>query len=361
MSYLQILNEEGEVNEKLLKEINLKEEDLLKMYKYLLITRNLDGWFMKLQRMGKVAIYAPNEGQEAIGVGTAYAAKPEDWFFLAYRELGVLITKEIPIQEILARVLANANDPLKGHEFLIYGNRKYKMVPTTTPVSVHLPSAVGFAHAAKYRKDKIVVLVYFGDGATSKGDFHEACNWAGIFKVPIVFICQNNQYAISTPVVRQTASETIAIKSVAYGIKGMRVDGNDVLAVYKSAKEAIEYARNYEPVLIEYVTYRIGSHTTADDPKRYRKEEEVNNWKQKDPIKRFKKFLILRNILTEKEDQELIKEINKNIEEEVRKSLSVPPLGIEVIFEDVYSELTWNLKEQMDEVIKEFKEEYKGE
>jgi len=359
MSLFQILNEKGEVNEALLKEINLKNEDFIKLYKYMYTTRVLDSWCLRLQRLGKAAIHAPNEGQEAIGVGTAYASKPEDWFFLSYRELGAIIARNVPLSEILARILANKNDHMKGHEFLIFGSYKYHMVPTTTPVGVHLPSAVGFAHAAKIRKDKIVVLAYFGDGATSKGDFHEACNWAGVFKVPIVFICQNNQYAISLHVSKQTASESIAIKSVAYGIKGIRVDGNDILAVYKSALEAIESARNYEPVLIEYLTYRIGSHTTADDPRRYRSDEEVNKWREKDPIKRFRDFLLNFGIITSKEDEEIRKDIERYVEEEVKKSLEVPELPIEVIFEDVYSDIPWNLKEEAEEVIKEFYEDHR--
>jgi pyruvate dehydrogenase E1 component alpha subunit len=355
MSFLQILNENGEVNEALLKTVNLTNEDFLKLYKYMLITRVLDGWLLKLQRMGKVAIHAPNEGEEAVAVGTAYAAKPEDWFFPTYRELGLLVTRGMSIREILCRWLANKEDILKGHEFAIYGSKALHIVPTTTPIAVHLPSAVGFAHAAKLRRDKIVVLAYLSDGATSKGDFHEACNWAGVFKVPIVFICRNNQYAISLHVSRQTASETLAIKAVAYGIKSMRVDGNDIIAVYKSAKEAIEMARNYEPVFIEYLTYRLGSHTTADDPKRYRSNEEVEFWRQKDPIKRFRNFLISSGIITEQEDQNLRKEIELMIEDEVKKALEIPPPPIEVIFEDVYSEIPWNLKEEMEEIIEDFR------
>jgi len=356
MSYLQILNERGEVNEALLKGIDLKGEDFFKIYKYMLTTRFLDGWLMRLQRMGKAAIHAPNEGQEAIAVGTSYAAKPEDWFFPVYRELGILITKGVKIKDIINRWIANKDDILKGHEFALYGFKEFHIVPGTTPVAAHIPAAVGFAHAAKIKKDKIVVLVYFGDGATSKGDFHEAMNWAGVFKLPVFFICQNNQYAISLPATKQTASETFAIKGVAYGIKNMRVDGNDILAVYKSAKEAIESARNYEPVFIEYVTYRLGSHTTSDDPKRYRSEDEVNFWRSKDPIIRFKSFLISQGILTEEEDKALRDEIQKNIEEEVKKAIELPPPPIEAIFEDVYSDMPWHLKEEMEAVVKEYKE-----
>ncbi len=355
----QILDEEGIENKHLISRISLSGEEMLKMYREMLLTRILDGWLMRLQRMGKVAIHAPNEGQEAIGVGVGRAAGNDDWFFPAYRELGLLIARGFTIREILDRWLADARDPLKGHEFAIYGGLKYKMIPTTTPVSVHLAAATGFAHAAKIKKDKLVVFAFVGDGGTSKGDFHESVNWAGVFKLPIVYIIQNNQYAISLPVKRQTATETLSIKAIAYGIKGVRVDGNDVLAVYDVIRNARESAMNYEPVLVECVTYRIGSHTTADDPKRYRNDEEVENWKKKDPLKRFKNFLIARGILKEKEHEQMVKEIEKEVEEEVKQALTVPSPPITVMFEDVYSEMPWNLKEQMEEVVSEYEEDHR--
>jgi len=354
----QIINEEGVENKQLLSKINLSNDKLLEMYKHMLITRILDGWLMKLQRMGKAAIHAPNEGQEAIAVGVVHASEKEDWFFPTYRDLGLLIAKGAPIREILNRWLANAQDPLKGHEFAIYGDRKYNMVPTTTPVSVHLAAATGFAHAAKIKKDKLVVFAFLGDGATSKGDFHESLNWAGVFKLPIVYLCQNNQYAISMPFRRQTASETIAIKAVAYGIRGMRIDGNDILAVYSAIKEARESALNGMPVLVECLTYRLGPHTTADDPTRYRSQEEVEEMRKKEPLKRFRTFLISKGILTEKEDEQMRKDIEREIEEEVKIAITIPPLPVQAIFEDVYSELPWHLKEQMEEIVKEYEEDH---
>lgn len=356
----QILDEEGVENKQLISKVDLSKEEMLQMYKEMLVSRILDGWLMRLQRMGKAAIHAPNEGQEAIGVGVAHAASKEDWFFPTYRELGLLIARGATISEVLNRWLANTRDPLKGHEFAIYGGVKYKMVPTTTPVSVHLAAATGFAHAAKIRKDKLVVFAFVGDGGTSKGDFHESINWAGVFKLPIVYVIQNNQYAISLPVKRQTASETLAIKSVAYGIKGMRVDGNDIFAVYTAVKEARNSALNYMPVLIECVTYRLGSHTTADDPKRYRSDEEIEAWRKKDPIKRLKNFLISKGILTEKENEVLVKEIEAQIEEEVKVAITIPPPPISVIFEDVYSEMPWNIREQMEEVVSEYEEDHRS-
>jgi len=354
----QIIDEEGVPNSQLISKVNLSKEKLLEMYKHMLIVRILDGWLMRLQRMGRAAIHAPNEGQEAIAVGVAHASEKQDYFFPTYRDLGLMIVRGAPIREILNRWLANAQDPLKGHEFAIYGGKKYNIVPTTTPVSVHLAAATGFAHAAKIRKDDLVVFAFLGDGATSKGDFHESVNWAGVFKLPIVYVCQNNQYAISLPVKRQTASETISIKAIAYGIKGMRIDGNDILAVYTAAKEARESARNGMPVLMECVTYRLGSHTTADDPGRYRTQEEVEQMRKKEPLKRFKNYLISMGVLTEKEDEEMRKEIEKEIEEEVKIALTVPPLHVRAIFEDVYSEMPWHLKEEMEEVVKEYEEDH---
>ncbi|HLI46420.1 MAG TPA: thiamine pyrophosphate-dependent enzyme [Geobacterales bacterium] len=356
----QILDEEGVVNKQLISKINLSNEQMLEMYKHMLIVRILDGWLMRLQRMGRAAIHAPNEGQEAIAVGVAHASEKQDYFFPTYRDLGLMIVRGASIREILNRWLANSQDPLKGHEFAIYGGRKYNIVPTTTPVSVHLAAATGFAHAAKIRKDNLVVFAFLGDGGTSKGDFHESINWAGVFRLPIVYVCQNNQYAISLPVKRQTASETISIKAVAYGIRGMRVDGNDILAVYSATKEARESARNGMPVLMECVTYRLGSHTTSDDPSRYRTQEEVEQMRKKEPLRRFKNYLISNGILSEKEEQELRKEIEKEIEDEVKIAVSVPPLPVQTIFEDVYSDMPWHLKEEMDLVVKEFEEDHQS-
>jgi pyruvate dehydrogenase E1 component alpha subunit len=240
--------------------------------------------------MGLVGIHTPSEGHEAAYVGTAYALEEGDWVFPLYRELPVYIALKVSLGELISRHLSNAEDRLKGHDFAVYGDIRYRIVPAPVPVSLHIAPAVGFALAFKKRGLKHIVINYFGDGATSKGEFHEALNFAGVFKAPVVFVCVNNQYAISTPFSRQTAAETIAQKAVAYGIEGVRVDGNDVVGCYMAALRAAQRARDGDgPTLIEALTYRLGPHTTADDPTRYRSPEEVEMWRRKDPIKRVKK------------------------------------------------------------------------
>ncbi|MCS7110179.1 MAG: thiamine pyrophosphate-dependent dehydrogenase E1 component subunit alpha [Candidatus Caldarchaeum sp.] len=320
---------------------------LLGMYRDMVMARVLDSWLMKLQRMGKVAIHAPSVGQEAVGVGTAYALEDGDWVFPLYRELPVYVARKIPVREIVNRYLANSEDPLKGSDFAIYGNKAHRIVPAPIAVGLNISLAVGFSLAFKIRRSDAVVLNYFGDGATSKGEFHEALNFAGVFKAPVVFICTNNMYAISTHVSRQTAAETIADKAVAYGIEGVRVDGNDVVACFLAAKKAMEKARRCDgPTLIEAVTYRVGPHTTADDPSRYRDDEEVSGWKAKDPITRMKKLLVARGLWRHEDDEKLWKTCEEQIKAVLEECEKIPPLHPSVIFENVYGVEPWHLQEQ---------------
>ena len=329
----------------------LPDSLLIDIYTYMVRTRIIDSWLLKLQRMGRVALHAPNKGQEAAAVGAAMALKKEDWLFPSYRELGALLVRGMSEEEILDRALTTIDDPLKGSDFAIYGHRKYNIVPAPVPVANQIPHAVGAAIAAKIMGDPIVTMTFFGDGATSRGDFHAGLNFAGVFKAPVVFVNQNNQWAISVPLRRQTAAPSIAIKGIAYGVPGVRVDGNDAIAVYIVAREAVDRARSGEgPTLIEALTYRLGPHTTADDPSRYRSEEEVREWERKEPIRRMKLYLVKNGILSEEDAERIREEWEKRIEETVVKVLEKPPLPPEVILEDVYSEPPWNLREQMEEL-----------
>ncbi len=332
-------------------EPSIPDKLLIDMYTYMVRARILDSWLLKLQRMGRVALHAPNKGQEAASVGATLALEGRDWLFPSYRELGALLVRGMSEEEILDRALTTIDDPLKGSDFAIYGHRKYNIVPAPVPVANQLPHAVGAALAAKIMGDDIVTMTFFGDGSTSRGDFHAALNFAGVFKAPVVFVNQNNQWAISVPVKRQTAAPTIAVKGVAYGVPGIRVDGNDVLAVYTTALEAVDRARRGEgPTLIEAVTYRLGPHTTADDPDRYRSRSEVEEWERREPIRRFRLYLEKKGILGPGDAEEIYRTWESRIEETVVKVLDKPPLPPEVILEDVYSKPTWNLVEQMREL-----------
>ena len=337
-------------------EISLSNSQLLEIYEDMVLSRILDGWLVRLQRMGLVGIHAPSEGQEAAMVGTAYALSADDWIFPLYRELPVFIARGVPVSSILDRALCSVDDCLKGRDFAVYGDIRYRIVPAAIPVGLNIAPAVGFALALKMKGEKQVVMNYFGDGATSKGEFHEALNMAGVFKVPVVFVCQNNQYAISTHVSRQTAAQTLAQKAVAYGFEGVRVDGNDVLACYTAAEKAVSKARGGGgPTLIEAFTYRLGPHTTADDPSRYRSREEETMWRARDPLKRFKNYLIRGGLWSEGDDRALYERLEKMVVEEVERVESKPKLHPSVILDDVYAVPPWYIDEEKQELLEDLK------
>lgn len=345
----RVLDEEG--NPLPGRDPELDEGLLMDMYTFMVRARLLDEWLLRLQRAGKVAIHAPNRGQEAVTVGAAMALEREDWLFPSYRELGALLVRGMSEEEIFDRAMANRDDPLKGSDFAIYGNREYNIVPAPVPVGNHVPHATGVAYAIKYLGHRRVVMAFFGDGATSRGDFHAGLNFAGVFKVPAVYVIQNNQWAISVPITRQTASKTLALKGIAYNVRSVRVDGNDAIAVYLKAREAVERARRGEgPTLIEAVTYRLGPHTTADDPARYRSPEEVEVFEKLDPLKRMRNYLIKRRVLSVDEDKNMWREWGERLADLARKCFNKPGLPEEVILEDVYSEPTWNIAEQLEEL-----------
>lgn len=348
LGLFRIIGVDGEVVAE--KEPDIAGDVLIGIYTSMLRTRILDGWLLKLQRMGRVALHAPNIGEEAVAVGAAKALDKDDWIFPYYRNIGVFIARGVSEEEILDRNMANSSDPFKGKEFTILGSKRYRIAPSTVPVGNQVPHAVGFALGAWIAGERIAVATIFGDGATSRAGFHAGLNMAGLYRLPVVFVVENNQWAISVPVKKQTGSPTLAVKGLAYNVPGVRVDGNDALAVYLACKEAAGRARSGGgPTLVEAVTYRMGPHTTADDPGRYRPQEEVKRMEIYDPLRRLRSYLINRGYLSEKEDKEIFDEWSRRIEDSVRKSLSKPPLHEEVIFEDVYSTTPWNLEEEVQE------------
>lgn len=334
---IQVLDENGNFEEKEMPRLSV--DDIKKIYEHLVYSRMLDDRILKLQREGRCGTYASSLGEEAAQVGSAFALKKEDWMFPYFREIGAHIVRGLPM-----------------HLYLQYwmGDERGSKIPDdindftiSVPVSTQIPHAVGAAMAAKLKGDKIAVLVYMGDGATSKGDFHEAMNFAGVFKLPVVFVCQNNQWAISVPVSRQTASETIAQKAIAYGFDGVRVDGNDVFAVLKVTAEAVEKARSGNgPTFIECVTYRVSDHTTADDAKRYRSEKELQEWKSKDPIERVRKYMKSKKILDENLEKSIAEKISKQIENDVREAEATPAPSPTDIFDFMYEKIPPSLSEQ---------------
>jgi pyruvate dehydrogenase E1 component alpha subunit len=350
---VQILGPDGTANPSEVVELKLKPHDFKALYRWMVTARIFDERALALQRQGRLGTYAPLSGQEAAQVGSAYALKPEDWMFPSYREHVVQVMRGQRWLDVLTY--------WGGSE---EGNRIPEGVNNFTisiPIATQILHATGAAWAAKIKGEKACAIAYFGDGATSEGDFHEGLNFAGVFQAPVVFFCQNNQYAISVPRTKQTASETIAQKAIAYGIEGVQVDGNDIFAVYKATKEALEKGRNGGgPTLIEAVTYRLSHHTTADDWTRYRPAEEVEMWKQKDPIKRLKLYLEKQGLWSEQDEAKLLEEAKNEIAQTVAQYEALPKRDVEEIFKYIYAEMPWNLREQLQE-LKEYLAEHGGD
>ena len=338
--YLQILNENAVCDEK--NKPKISDDVLREMYKYLILTRTFDDKALKLQRQGRLGTYAPMRGQEAGQIGSAFALAKDDWIFPAFRENGVYMIKGVSA-DMLFRYWA-------GDERGMQIPKGINILPVSITVGAHLPHAAGAAMGFNYLKQKNVAVVYFGDGATSEGDFHEALNFAGVFKAPCIFICQNNQWAISLPVKEQTASQTIAQKAIAYGIAGIQVDGNDVFAVYKATMDAVARARNgLGATLIECFTYRLADHTTSDDAKKYRSEDEVRSWELKDPILRFEKYLVSKNVINPVIIGKVKAEAEQQIERAVKMAESAKPQPPTEMFDYLYSDMTDEMKEQREQ------------
>ncbi len=348
---VQVLAPDGTYDED--EEPRLSEEDLRRLYRFMLLTRAFDERALKLQRQGRIGFFVPSTGEEATQVGSAYAFGPEDWFFPAYREQGAAFVRGLTPRDIMCQLFGNAADLQKGRQMPNhFGKKAARFVPTSSPVATQLLHAVGAGYAAKYLHRPTVCATYFGDGGTSTGDFHAAMNFAGVWRAPVVFICKNNQWAISAPVTKQTASESIAIKAVAYGLPGVRVDGNDVLAVYRVTKEAAERAgRGEGPTLLEAVTYRMGPHSSSDDPKRYRTEAELEEWRQKDPLRRFEVYLRSKGILNGDLEARTREEVEAEIAQAVEFAEAQGPPPIETIFGDVYGDMPWHLREEMEDAL----------
>jgi len=338
---LQILSEKGEVKGDL--EPKLSAEDLKKLYTFMVTTRVADSKALKLQRQGRMGTFAQSIGQEACQVGSAYALGANDWTVPYFRDLGIYITLGFPLRYWYLYWMGNEEGMRIPEEFNLF--------TITVPVGSQLPQAVGLGLAANIKKDAIGVLSIFGDGATSTGDFHEALNFAGVFKTPNVFLCNNNQYAISLPRSKQTAAKTIAQKALAYGFEGILVDGNDILAMYVATQEALDKARNGDgPTLIEAYTYRRADHTTSDDATKYRSGEEVKSWERKDPIDRFRIYLETKGFWDEEFERRVRTDAEKHVDNEVKEAEATPSPAIEDIFSYVYSDMPPKLKEQLDEL-----------
>lgn len=351
----RILKLNGSIDETL--EPELSKEELLKWYEIMVSLRVLDEKGMRLQRQGRIGFHVPIHGQEA-HVGAVAALNDTDWIFPAYREHGCALYRGMSFKDIVNHMFANDLDPQKARRIPgLFGDNKINFVNPSAPIGTQIIHAVGAAYGAKFTKDGNATLVFFGDGGTSSNDFHSGMNFAGVYKTPTIFMCQNNGWAISLPRSKQTASKTLADKALGYGMPGIQIDGNDILSVYVTVKEAVDRAKRGEgPTFIESVTYRMGPHTSSDDPTKYRTKDEIEKWQKHDPIIRFEKYLIGKGFLNKEEAKEIWNKYDEMLKNLINEASQRSPPPIETLFTDVYQELPWNLKEQLEEA-KRFKME----
>jgi len=325
----------------------LSDVELRALYRWMLLVRIMDERMLRLQRQGRLGFYMTSTGEEATHMAVA-ALRPGDWIYPSYREPGAAFFRGYTLEEFIAQLYGNERDPVKGRQMPVHhAVKRINYVSISSPVGTQIPQAVGTAQAAKISGKDDVAIVYFGEGATSTGEFHVGMNFAGVWKAPCIFFCRNNGWAISTSREKQTASKTFAIKAVAYGMPGVRVDGNDVFAILQATAEAAERARRGEgPTMIEALTYRRGAHSSSDDPSVYRDASESKQWEANDPIERLRRHLVKRELWDEGWDSRIRAEIDAQISRAHDAVSNLPAPPVETLFDDVFERPTWVLDEQ---------------
>ncbi len=344
---VEVLDLEGNADEALMPP--LSPEQIRRLYEVMVLTRRLDDRMLKLQRQGRLGTFARVLGQEGAHIPAAMALRDEDWMVPAFRELGAFLMRGVS----MAALLQSTSGDERGAAI----PEGLRMLPVSIPVGTHMLHAVGIGWVAKREGEKAAVLTSFGEGATSEGDFSEAMNFAAVFESPVVFFCQNNQWAISVPYYRQTMACTVAQKAIAYGMPGIQVDGNDALAVYKVVSEALDRAREGGgPTLVEAWTYRMTDHTTSDDARRYRTEAEVEAWLTRDPIRRLGLFMKKQGMLDDETEKGILEDADRQVSEAVAVLDSLDPPSPDEIFAHVYAEPTAPLVEQREALRRSLKE-----
>ena len=348
----RLLGQNGDVLAKASEPEQLDADALRELFRWMLQQRLLDDLMLTLQRQGRIGFYGAATGQEAAVFGSGRALEARDWVLPALREGGVALMRGYPLVDYLAQCFGNSLDRSFGRQMPChYGAAEQNYATLSSPIGNQLPQAVGVAMAMKARGDDAVCLGYIGDGGTSENDFHTALDLARRTCAPVVFVCQNNQWAISTPVMGQMASVSIAAKASAFRIPSVRVDGNDVLACYSVTREAVDRARGGGgPTFIEALTYRIGAHSSSDDPSRYRDESVTEKWKKRCPIARYRKFLVSAGHMTDAEVEALATDLGASIREtlgQVEAADKAPALS--TMFDDVFADRPWFLHEQAAE------------
>jgi pyruvate dehydrogenase E1 component alpha subunit len=310
---LEVLSPSGKVDKKLMPK--LSSSQVKELYRWMVLTRAFDTKALKLQRTGRLGTYASMLGQEATIVGSGYALRKQDFLFPSFRMNGAMFIKGVKMHQIYQYFGGDE----RGMKF----DKGVNVFPICITVGEQQLHGTGYAMGLKLQKKKAVVLSDFGDGATSEGDFHEAMNFAGVFKAPMVFLCQNNKWAISVPTAKQTAAKTIAQKAIAYGVKGIQVDGNDIFAMYRATKEAIADAQRGKPTLIEADTFRMQSHTTSDESTKYRPIKMVKEWEIRDPILRLRKYMVAQRMWDKTKEEKLVKDVQREVDAAAKKYLAI--------------------------------------
>ena len=335
---VQILDHDGNLNEKL-RPKELTDEVVLQLYEKMVYCRMCNDRALKMQRSGRMGTFTSIEGQEALQIGSEFALKKQDWIVPAFRELAVMWAHGVPMERIYQYWI--------GNEWGSHPPAGVHVLPVSIPVGSQMIHGVGLSWAAKLQGKDEIAVNYFGDGASSEGDFHEAMNFAGVFKTPTIFICQNNQYAISTPRTIQTAAKTIAQKALGYGFPGVLVDGNDLFAMFAVTKEAEQRARKGDgPTLIEAYTYRFGDHSSSDDSSKYRDKAEVEAWRPKDPLRRIQLYLAKKNMWNEEIERSMRIRLQVDVDAVTEKAQAFANQTVDEIFDYTYAEVPQALAEQ---------------
>lgn len=349
---IRVLSDDGTLDPR--HDPRLSDADVLEIYRWMVTTRQLDQRLVALQRQGRIGFHVGSLGEEASIIGSAFAMRKSDWLFPCYREFGAALMRGLGLQRFMDNMFGNGNDTVQGRQMPNHiTSRETGFTSVSSPVGTQITQAVGFSWGAKIDGKDVASLVYFGDGATSSTDFHSGMNFAGVFKVPVVFFCRNNGWAISVPAERQTATRTFAEKAAAYGIPGVRVDGNDIFAVVSVVREAVRRGeQGLGPTLVEAVTYRMGGHSTNDDPNRYREAGDLKPWAERDPLALTRQYLERRKLWDDRAELAHIADIDQRFREAVAVAERTPPPSLESIFEDVYQKQPWHLQEQSADLLR---------
>lgn len=347
---LSYLNEHGELSASFTDSI--EKGQVIKAYQTMMLTRHVDERMVTLQRQGLISFAMSSLGEEACAVGSAAALELSDWMYPQYREAGIIFWRGLTPEEYIDHMFCNGADVILGRQMPNhFGSRALNVVTVSSPIGTKIPHAAGAGYAMKYLKEASVAIVYFGEGAASEGDFHCGLNFAAVRKTPTIFFCRNNGYAISTPARCQYASEGIAPEGPGHGVTTYRVDGNDFFAVYAIVKQARkECLEGKGPILIEAMTYRMGAHSTSDDPTRYRKEDEASSWKLKDPLHRLRKYLEDQHLWDASKEEEALKSCEAQVTEAIAKAKQKPKPPLESMIQSVYFETPAKLKEELNEL-----------